>query len=66
MGCVGCGKEFDPTKGALSRYDNKTIVCSDCGQEEGMAQYVAWSYNIEPQSVLLAAGKVDWATLAGE
>ena len=66
MDCVGCGQEFDLARGALSRYDNKTLVCSDCGQDEGMAQFVAWSSSIDPKSVILAAGKVDWAALAGE
>jgi hypothetical protein len=64
--CNGCSKRFDATKGALSRYDNSTKVCSDCGQEEGMAQFVAYGYNIDPASILLGAGKIDWATLAGE
>ena len=64
--CGGCGKQFDAIRGALSRYDNKTMICSDCGSEEGMAQYVAQSYNIDPKSILFGAGKIDWMTLAGE
>ena len=64
--CNGCSNNFDAARGALSRYDNTTMVCSDCGQEEGMAQFVAYGYNINPQSILLGAGKIDWATLAGE
>jgi len=64
--CNGCGKEFDAIRGALSRYDNKTMVCSDCGSEEGMAQYVAQSYNIDPKAILFGAGKIDWITLAGD
>lgn len=64
--CNGCKNEFDSARGALSRYDNKTLVCSDCGQDEGVAQFAAWSYNIDPKSILLGAGQVDWFTLAGE
>ncbi|CAB4199153.1 hypothetical protein UFOVP1336_15 [uncultured Caudovirales phage] len=63
--CNGCDRLFDASKGALSRYDNTTKVCSSCGQEEGMAQFVASGYNINPQSILLGAGKIDWLTLAG-
>lgn len=63
--CNGCNSPFDAAKGALSRYDNSTKVCSGCGQDEGMAQFVAHSYNIDPQSVLLGAGKIDWEILAG-
>jgi hypothetical protein len=63
--CNGCGNQFDATTGALSRHDNSTKVCSSCGQDEGMAQFVAHSYNIDPQSILLGAGKIDWEILAG-
>lgn len=63
--CGGCNQPFDAATGALSRYDNNTKVCSSCGQDEGMAQFVAHSYNIDPQSVLLGAGKIDWEILAG-
>jgi len=63
--CNGCSNPFDATKGALSRYDNTSKVCSSCGQDEGMAQFVAHSYNIDPKSILLGAGKIDWEILAG-
>jgi rRNA maturation endonuclease Nob1 len=62
--CHGCGNVFEEARGALSRYDNKTLVCSDCGTEEGMAQFVAMSNGINPKSVLMAPAKVDWAALA--
>lgn len=29
--------------GALSRYDNKTEICSDCGAEEAMLQFAGVS-----------------------
>jgi hypothetical protein len=64
MACEGCGKVFEKVMGALSRYDNKTLVCSDCGTEEGMAQFLAMSNGINPKSVLMAPAKVDWAALA--
>lgn len=36
--CPRCGGEIDPNatgdEGALSRVDNRTMVCSKCGREE--------------------------------
>jgi len=31
--------------GALSRWDNKTYVCSDCGEEEALLQWAAYEEN---------------------
>lgn len=36
--CPICGKHFSG-RGALSRKDNKTTICSMCGQEEALEDY---------------------------
>lgn len=40
MPCPRC-KQLYPGIGALSRRDNRTEVCSDCGQEEAIVQFHA-------------------------
>lgn len=54
--CPRCGgfvpKRYDKAMfgeypGALSRWDNKTFVCSECGMEEAIAQML--SYDISPR-----------------
>lgn len=35
--CPICGKAYDELE-ALSRKDNKTMICSDCGTEEAMSE----------------------------
>lgn len=37
--CPMCGKLFDKHRGALSRNDNKTWICSDCGTIEALEQW---------------------------
>jgi len=40
MLCPRCGEEeFETNFGALSRWDNKTIICPTCGREEALLQY---------------------------
>lgn len=34
--CPKCGKSYAKGKGALSRKDNKTEICSDCGYREAI------------------------------
>jgi Zn ribbon nucleic-acid-binding protein len=34
--CPKCGKRYAKGKGALSRRDNKTEICSDCGFREAI------------------------------
>lgn len=38
--CAKCGKEFPEGMEAISRKDNKTILCPDCGEEEAMGEFV--------------------------
>jgi hypothetical protein len=54
--CPGCGIVFAPERGALSRFDNQTKVCSGCGQWEGMVQYTAYSSGLDPKDALIAPG----------
>ena len=47
--CPRCGGPADeartgpgyPRPGALSRWDNETIICTSCGTDEAMAQFAA-------------------------
>jgi len=34
--CPVCGAKFQDVAGALSRRDNKTRICSDCGTREAI------------------------------
>jgi hypothetical protein len=47
--CPRCYEEMNETNtigcGALSRYDNKTMVCSKCGREEADE----WAYGLAPK-----------------
>ena len=42
MKCPICGKEIVGYP-ALSRKDNKTKICSDCGQEEALQAFIEYS-----------------------
>jgi predicted RNA-binding Zn-ribbon protein involved in translation (DUF1610 family) len=55
--CVGCGAEYEVRKAALSRYDNKTHVCSTCGLLEASIQLDALRIGLDPHAVLSAPGK---------
>ena len=37
--CIVCGKEYRTGTQALSRIDNKTEICSDCGTSEAFDQF---------------------------
>ena len=39
MTCPRCKEEKDMRFPALSRADNKTLICSPCGTEEALEQY---------------------------
>jgi predicted RNA-binding Zn-ribbon protein involved in translation (DUF1610 family) len=39
--CPVCGTKFEGL-GALSRRDNKTEICSDCGTAEALVDYFSW------------------------
>ena len=39
--CPMCGKEYDGYP-ALSRKDNKTEICSDCGMVEALADFFGY------------------------
>ena len=41
MKCPKCNKEMYPPRVALSRRDNKTNICPDCGTQEAIADYMA-------------------------
>ena len=34
--CGKCGKRYQKGKGSLSRRDNKTDICAECGYKEAM------------------------------
>jgi len=38
--CPRCGHKFDDEFSALSRLDNKTHICSDCGVAEALENWV--------------------------
>ena len=56
--CPGCTAEFPEHLGAVSRYDNRTDICSDCGSMEGIAQFYAMQAGRDARSVLKAPGKL--------
>jgi hypothetical protein len=58
--CPGCGATLpaNPALGALSRFDNTTRICSDCGTKEGLAQFAAASRGEDPRRVLAGPGRL--------
>jgi hypothetical protein len=56
--CPGCTAEFPEHLGAVSRYDNRTDICSDCGSMEGIAQFYAMQAGHDARTVLKAPGKL--------
>lgn len=38
--CVLCGATFEEGMGSLSRRDNETIICSNCGTAEALEDFV--------------------------
>lgn len=39
ISCPKCGRLFQKGRGALSRLDNETEICSDCGTIEALEQW---------------------------
>lgn len=39
--CPLCGATFDEGMGSLSRKDNDTLICTDCGTRESLEEYYA-------------------------
>ena len=56
--CPSCEELFDEGRGALSRFDNRTKICSPCGTYEGLAQFAAFSMGVDPKKVLVGVGDV--------
>lgn len=54
--CPGCGDNFEEPRAALSRFDNKTKVCSECGAYEAMIQFDADQSGYDPRQVLTGFG----------
>lgn len=44
--CPRCGKYIESYP-ALSRKDNKTKICSDCGTAEALESYIKYIHNKE-------------------
>lgn len=39
MVCPKCQKEFIDKYGAISRKDNKTVICAECGTKEALKDW---------------------------
>lgn len=39
--CPLCGSTFEDGMGSLSRKDNETVMCSDCGTAEAMSEFLS-------------------------
>jgi hypothetical protein len=50
--CKGCGIKLKQPYVALSRYDNKTAVCPECGVIEASIQFNAMLEGRNPQTAL--------------
>ena len=37
--CPNCGRKYSECP-ALSRKDNETLICADCGTKEALAEYL--------------------------
>ena len=46
--CPRCGKEWLEWRAALSRKDNKTLICSECGEHEAFDDYFDEPYKGQP------------------
>jgi hypothetical protein len=58
--CPGCAKPLPENTllAALSRFDNTTAICSDCGRREGLAQFAAQARGEDPRKVLAGPGRL--------
>lgn len=54
--CPACGAAMLSPFVALSRFDNRTKVCSDCGTYEAMVQFDALMGGRDPKGALKAPG----------
>jgi len=41
LDCPICFNPFDEEHGSISRLDNKTKICSNCGLNEALSDYVS-------------------------
>jgi len=55
--CKGCGSRMQYPFVALSRFDNRTKVCSDCGTYEAMVQFSAMTSGSNPHQALIGPGR---------
>jgi RNase P subunit RPR2 len=55
--CVGCNAILRYPLVALSRFDNRTSICSDCGSWEAVVQFDAQARGKNPREALAAPGK---------
>jgi RNase P subunit RPR2 len=55
--CKGCGSRMQYPFVALSRFDNRTKVCSECGTWEAMIQFGAMADGSNPRQALAGPGK---------
>lgn len=55
--CAGCGKGITIPMVAMSRYDNRTLLCSECGAYEAMVQWNAYRTGSDPRKALSAPGR---------
>lgn len=58
--CPGCRAPLpaNPALSALSRFDNTTWICSECGRREGLAQARAVGNGVDPKLVLSGPGTI--------
>lgn len=58
--CPGCAAPLplDPAQAAISRFDNTTRICSECGRREGLAQARAVGDGVDPKLVLSGPGTI--------
>jgi len=54
--CAGCGTGIQIPMVAMSRYDNRTLLCSECGAYEAMVQWNAYRTGADPQKALASPG----------
>jgi hypothetical protein len=55
--CAGCGAGILIPMVAMSRYDNTTLLCSECGAYEAMVQWNAYRTGKDPRKALASPGR---------
>lgn len=64
--CGGIADEYRsgvpgfPRPGAVSRFDNMTMICTDCGQDEAMSQFKMAAHGLAAKAVHPIDGVVVW------